>query len=164
MPLLRLLALLACWLAVPTVHAQGSQGSSGTTQPAPARVWVNTSSKVYHCPGTQWYGRTNRGEYLLETVARERGNRPANGRTCGPLPNVADPATPRAAAAPLAAVGSASSPASTPRASVRVWVNTASRVYHCPGTRWYGATKAGTYMTQSAARSAGHRPANGREC
>jgi micrococcal nuclease len=30
----------------------------------PSRVWVNTSSRVYHCPGTRYYGNTARGEYL----------------------------------------------------------------------------------------------------
>ena len=33
-------------------------------------------------------------------------------------------------------------------ANVRVWVNTNSGVYHCPGTRLYGNTKSGRFMTQ----------------
>ncbi len=36
-------------------------------------------------------------------------------------------------------------PAGNP--DVKVWVNTRSGVYHCPGTRWYGNTKQGEYMT-----------------
>ena len=47
---------------------------------------------------------------------------------------------------------------------VKVWVNTKSGVYHCPGTRWYGATKGGEYMTEGQARAAGDRPAYGRSC
>lgn len=47
---------------------------------------------------------------------------------------------------------------------VRVWVNTNSGVYHCPGTRWYGNTKEGTYMTQKAAQAQGYRPAYGKVC
>ena len=47
---------------------------------------------------------------------------------------------------------------------VKVWVNTASGVYHCPGTRWYGATKQGEYMTQAEAQKKGYRPAYGRVC
>lgn len=48
--------------------------------------------------------------------------------------------------------------------NAKVWVNTASGVYHCPGTRYYGATKRGAYMTQAAAQKANHRPAYGRVC
>jgi hypothetical protein len=47
---------------------------------------------------------------------------------------------------------------------VKVWVNTKSGVYHCPGTRWYGATKSGQYMTEGQAKAAGDRPAYGRSC
>lgn len=48
--------------------------------------------------------------------------------------------------------------------SAKVWVNTNSSVYHCPGTRWYGATKAGAYMTQKEAQDKGNRPAYGKYC
>ncbi len=48
--------------------------------------------------------------------------------------------------------------------SVKVWVNTDSAVYHCPGTRWYGATKQGTYMAQKEALDKGNRPAYGKYC
>lgn len=47
---------------------------------------------------------------------------------------------------------------------VKVWVNTASDVYHCPGTRWYGNTKRGDYMTQAEAQKKGYRPAYGKVC
>jgi len=48
--------------------------------------------------------------------------------------------------------------------SVKVWVNTDSHVYHCPGTRWYGNTKQGGYMTQKEALDKGNRPAYGKLC
>jgi hypothetical protein len=48
--------------------------------------------------------------------------------------------------------------------STKVWVNTRSGVYHCPGTRYYGATKNGEYMTQADAQKAGNRPAYGKYC
>lgn len=47
---------------------------------------------------------------------------------------------------------------------VKVWVNTNSGVYHCPGTRWYGKTKSGQFMTQREAQSKGYRPAYGSVC
>jgi opacity protein-like surface antigen len=50
------------------------------------------------------------------------------------------------------------------RPDVKVWVNTQSGVYHCPGSRWYGATKQGQYMTQKEAQNKGYRPAYGKVC
>ena len=47
---------------------------------------------------------------------------------------------------------------------VRVWVNTSSRVYHCPGTRYYGTTKNGVFLGQREADAQGFRPAGGRAC
>jgi micrococcal nuclease len=53
---------------------------------------------------------------------------------------------------------------SIPAATIRVWVNTKSRVYHCPGSRYYGATKSSVLITQEQAIQAGNRAANGRRC
>lgn len=44
-------------------------------------------------------------------------------------------------------------------ASGMVWVNTDSGVYHKPGTRWYGKTKQGKYMTEADAIKAGYKAA-----
>jgi hypothetical protein len=48
--------------------------------------------------------------------------------------------------------------------TVRVWVNTGSGVYHCPGSKYYGKTKAGSFMPEGDALRAGHHPSGGRAC
>jgi hypothetical protein len=40
-----------------------------------------------------------------------------------------------------------------------VWVNTATGIYHYSGTRWYGKTKQGEFMSEAEARAKGYRPA-----
>jgi hypothetical protein len=46
------------------------------------RVWVNSSSHVYHCSGDRWYGKTEKGEYMSESQAKSSGNRPDHGKDC----------------------------------------------------------------------------------
>lgn len=46
----------------------------------------------------------------------------------------------------------------------KVWVNTDSHVYHCAGDRWYGKTKQGEYMSESAAKAQGNRADHGKAC
>lgn len=66
----------------------------------------------------------------------------------------AAPSTPTHTATPVAAGGGAG----------QVWVNTASKVYHCQNSQWYGKTKTGQYMTETAAKAAGARPDHGKAC
>ena len=48
----------------------------------PGMVWVNSASKVYHCPSDRWYGKTKQGEYMSEPDAKAKGNRPDHGKPC----------------------------------------------------------------------------------
>ena len=153
---------VACLLAAPAasdvLRAQtpNPPQTEVVRQDASVRVWVNTSSGVYHCPGTRYYGATKRGKYLSEEDARSQGYRAAYGKTCGAL-TPQDAAPPSGGRARIADVPPSDS-------SVTVWVNTKSRVYHCPGTKYYGATKSGGYMSEADARGAGYRPAYGKRC
>jgi len=47
------------------------------------KVWVNTNSGAYHCPGTRWYGKTKEGEYMTQKEVQEKGYHPAANRQCG---------------------------------------------------------------------------------
>jgi hypothetical protein len=49
---------------------------------APNKVWVNTSSHVYHCPGDRYYGRTKSGKYMTEPEAKAAGAHGPRGETC----------------------------------------------------------------------------------
>lgn len=103
------------------------------------------------------------------------GSKPAGPTTSTQAAPTAPATSPAPAAKPAASSDPAAKPAATQRAPLAkptaglqaraangggmVWVNTDSGVYHKPGTRWYGKTKKGKYMTEADARKAGYKPA-----
>ena len=84
----------------------------------------------------------------------------------------AEPAAPKAtASAPKAAAAKTAGkkvPVADKAASTEapkaddVWVN--GKVYHCPGSKHYGKTKKGEYMSEEQAKAAGAHVAHNRPC
>ncbi len=69
--------------AIPPTSATGTKAKPAMAAgAAPDKVWVNSESKVYHCPGTKYYGTTKKGEYLTETDALAKGNRADHKKAC----------------------------------------------------------------------------------
>jgi hypothetical protein len=58
-----------------------------------------------------------------------------------------------------ATASSTAQPSSPAKGGGMVWVNTASGVYHKLGSRYYGKTKQGKYMTEADAKKAGYHAA-----
>jgi hypothetical protein len=69
--------------AAPKTTARTS-ASSKTPAPGggPGLVWVNSSTNVYHCFGTQFYGTTKAGRYMSESDAKAAGARPDRNKPC----------------------------------------------------------------------------------
>ena len=74
--------------AVPATKAKTSAARAAGTPRAvapgggPGLVWVNTDSKIYHCPGTADYGTTKVGKYMAEADAKSAGARPNRNVAC----------------------------------------------------------------------------------
>jgi hypothetical protein len=90
-PLYPALAFALCWTAFCSTLILPAQTTSRKPfQPAaqqapgaaPNKVWLNASTKVYHCPGDRYYGRTKAGKYMTELEAKATGAHGPRGETC----------------------------------------------------------------------------------
>jgi hypothetical protein len=63
--------------AAPEEEAEAPAAPTKAAPPAPVagsgKVWVNTRSKIYHCEGSKFYGKTKEGEYMGEADAQAQG-------------------------------------------------------------------------------------------
>ncbi len=133
----------------PAMAAAAAPAPSGSTGQCKDGTYTTTETKKGACGGhggvKEWYGSAT------PTKASAAPTAPATAQAAAP-PAAKSSSTPMAAA-PAAGGGPG-----------QVWVNTSSKVYHCPGTEWYGKTKAGEYMTESAAKAAGNHADHGKAC
>jgi hypothetical protein len=135
--------------------------------------------------GTYWTGATKRGACHGHKGVQDwyaaSGSAPA--ATSAAAPAAAAPAATTSSPAPAATAAAAPAPAPAqpapapakggPAPSVQqapgggpgmVWVNTPTKVYHCPTDRWYGKTKTGAYMSESDAIAKGNHADHGKAC
>ena len=158
-------ALFAAGLVVAAPsNAQAPAGSTGECKDG---TYSSAESKRGACSGhggvKEWYGAKAAAKSTATTAAPAPAA-PAAAKAAAPAPA---PATPPAAATSAPAAKATTAPMATAAAGGgpgKVWVNTSSKVYHCPGDRYYGKTKQGEYMTESAAKAAGNRADHGKAC
>lgn len=147
----RLLAVAAAVLAVNVALAQAPAGSTGQCKDG---TYTTAPSKKGAC----------RGHKGVQTWYAAGG-----ASTAAPMPMKSSAATP--AAAPMSSAPAKSSHQSTSSMQQAagggpgmVWVNTSSKVYHCPGTKYYGKTKEGKYMSEADAKAMGAHADHGTAC
>jgi hypothetical protein len=148
---IRLIALVAGIVASQLCMAQAPAGApAGATGLCNDGTYYTGATKQGACRGHKgvkdWYGAT------AATPAK--------------TPAAAAAATPATAPAPAPAAkakATTAAPAAGGGAG-QVWLNTATNVYHCPGTQYYGKTKAGAYMTEAEAKAKGAHADHGKAC
>ena len=80
-------AIAANWIEAYKLYVGPNPPVSRVASPAAAetplssdQVWVNTNSGKYWRPGSLYYGKTKRGEFMSEKDAVQKGYLPANGK------------------------------------------------------------------------------------
>ena len=114
---------------------------------------ISVGSKAAQQTGGQ--GQSDSGSLI--PPKQEKKTKP-DGASSPPAPTSKPAATTAPPSAP-ASKPMTTRQAARPKSTGMVWVNTDSGVYHKPGTRWYGKTKNGKYMTQTDAMKAGYHAA-----
>jgi hypothetical protein len=151
-------AMIVSQAGVAQVPAGAPPGTNGLCNDG--SYWTG-ASKSGACRGHKgvktWYGA---GAAAPTTAATPTAPTPAT--------QSAPPATsPAAAPAPKTKTSTASGTAKTPAPGGgpgMVWVNTSTKVYHCYGTKYYGTTKAGAYMSEADAKAKGAHADAGKPC
>jgi hypothetical protein len=146
--------LIAGLLAGPAVYAQQALAPPGSTGQCKDGTYTTNATKKGACSGHQgvkeWFGAASTAAPATPAAAAPAAAAPAAAAAHVPNTKAPSPA-PATAAAPGGGPG-------------MVWVNSSSKVYHCPGDKWYGKTKAGAYMSEADAKAKGFHADHGKAC
>jgi hypothetical protein len=150
------LAASALFFAATSLHAQAPAGSTGVCNDG--SYWTG-ATKSGACRGHKgvktWFGTSTAVPVTKPASTAVVPTQPVNKSATAPLPSVAVPPAPKRS---MPAPQTAQAPGG---GAGMVWVNMDSKVYHCPGDRYYGKTKSGKYMSESDAKAMGaHADAN----
>jgi hypothetical protein len=155
--------LAAAFMAAPGVYAQSAAPAGSTTS-----VTCNDGT-TQNVATTKGACRGHKG--INKSASSSSGSSPAasSNSSSSSSNNMSSSAAAPAAASKSTAASSKSAPAATPAAGGgpgQVWVNTSSKTkaYHCQGSKWYGTTKQGKYMSTADATAAGYHAAKGEKC
>lgn len=112
-----------------------------------------------------WYGAAS--TTAASTTSTAPAATPAPAAMPAATPPTAAPAKPAMAPAATPTTAHSTAATGTPApggGAGKVWVNTNSKVYHCQGDRYYGATKEGEYMSEADAIAKGNHASHGKAC
>jgi hypothetical protein len=153
--------------------AQAPAGApAGSTGQCKDGSYTNAAKKAGACRGhkgvQQWFA-ADASAPAASAKATPASSAPAATPAAAPAPSPAAASAPAPAPAPAPArTTKSSSMSNMPQAPGggpgMVWVNTPTNVYHCPGSRYYGKTKEGKYMTEAQAKAAGAHGDHGKGC
>ena len=163
------LGLGICQFGIAQAPAGAPAGSTGQCKDG---SYTNAAKKAGACRGhkgvQQWFAADASAP---ESSAKTTKASSAEAATPATAPTAAPPATSAPAPAPAPAPSRAMKAYSTSNMAQSpgggpgmVWVNTPTSVYHCPGSRYYGKTKEGKYMTEAQAKAAGAHADHGKGC
>jgi hypothetical protein len=156
------LVLAACLIASSAAFAQApTTAPAGSTGQCKDGSYTSDATKKGSCAGHKgvkdWYGPA--------AVANPFGvSASAPAVTSTTTSTVPAPKAPASGAVTKAATSAPSTPSAPGGGPGQVWVNSSSKVYHCAGTKYYGKTKQGEYMTEAAAKAAGNHADHGKAC
>ena len=158
-----LAGLLFCAASHAAAPADAPAGANGVCKDG---TYSTAADKKGACRGhkgvKEWYAAAAPAASVAPAAAPAPKAAPAPATAAAPAPTAAPTAAP---AAPVKKAMPAPATTAAPGGGPgMVWANDSTKVYHCSDDRWYGKTKAGTYMSEADAKAKGYHGARGKSC